>query len=104
METAPLLSESDAGAFASTVQGVQAVEKITLTSPNITGVVHHYGELYGPKTWYETPAGFSPTHVDAAAHAAVLAVSRGAGIYNIAKAGGAVDVTKAVAELGFDDS
>jgi hypothetical protein len=40
--------------------------------------------------------------VDAAAHAALLAVSRGAGVYNIAENGGAVSSTKARRELGFD--
>jgi hypothetical protein len=42
-------------------------------------------------------------HVDAAAHAALLAVSRGrAGIYNIADDDGVASIVKARAELGFD--
>jgi nucleoside-diphosphate-sugar epimerase len=42
-------------------------------------------------------------HVDAAAHAALLAVERGrAGIYNIAEDDGDVAIEKARAELGFD--
>jgi nucleoside-diphosphate-sugar epimerase len=41
-------------------------------------------------------------HVDAAAHAALLALSKGAGIYNIAEDDGAVAIAKAVRELGFE--
>jgi len=45
----------------------------------------------------------APLHVDAAAHAALLAVTRGAsGVYNIAEDDGAVTVEKARSELGFD--
>ncbi len=49
-------------------------------------------------------AGRKPgLHVDAAAHAALLALTRGAaGIYNIADDDGAVSIAKARAELGFD--
>ncbi len=44
-----------------------------------------------------------PLHVDAAAHAALLAVTRGPpGIYNIAEDDGAVTIEKARKELGFD--
>jgi hypothetical protein len=41
-------------------------------------------------------------HVEAAAHAALLAVGKGAGIYNIAEGDGAVSSAKAKRELGFD--
>jgi hypothetical protein len=42
-------------------------------------------------------------HVDAAAHAALLAVTRGVpGIYNIAEDDGAVSSEKAKRELGLD--
>jgi len=41
--------------------------------------------------------------VDAAAHAALIAVTRGApGVYNIAADDGAVAIDKAREELGFD--
>lgn len=44
----------------------------------------------------------SPLHVDAAAHAAYLAVNRGSpGIYNIAEDDGAVPNAKACTQLGF---
>jgi hypothetical protein len=41
-------------------------------------------------------------HVDAAAYAALLAVSKGAGAYNIAEDDGAVSSAKARHELEFD--
>jgi hypothetical protein len=42
-------------------------------------------------------------HVDAAAQAALLALTRGApGIYNVAEDGGSVSNEKAKRELGFD--
>ena len=41
-------------------------------------------------------------HVDAAAHAALLAVDTGSGFYNIAEDDGAVSSVKAIRELGFD--
>ena len=62
-----------------------------------------YGLLYGPGTWSDGPARKPALHVDAAAHAAVLALTRGEpGIYNIADDDGAVSIAKARAELAFD--
>ena len=62
-----------------------------------------YGFLYGPGTWNEKPARLPSLHVDAAAHAALLALTRGdPGIYNVADDDGAVAITKARATLGFD--
>ncbi len=47
--------------------------------------------------------GPGPLHVDAAAHAALLALTQGKpGIYNIAEEDGAVSSAKAKRELGFD--
>ena len=61
-----------------------------------------YGLLYGPGTWYGTPDHWS-LHVDAAAQAALLAVTHGGrGVYNIADDDEAVSIAKARAELGFD--
>jgi nucleoside-diphosphate-sugar epimerase len=65
-------------------------------------VVLRYGLLYGPGTWSEGPARKPPVHVDAAAHAAFLALTRGSGIYNIADDDGTVSIDKARRELGFD--
>jgi nucleoside-diphosphate-sugar epimerase len=59
--------------------------------------------LYGPGTWSASAPQPPALHVDAAAHAALLAVGRGApGIYNVAEDDGAVSIAKARAELGFD--
>jgi nucleoside-diphosphate-sugar epimerase len=85
-----------------TVQGVVALEHEVLNTPSIDGVVLRYGLLYGPGTWYEKPQMPPSVHVDAAAHAALLALKRGAGVYNIAEDDGAVSSAKAKRELGFD--
>jgi len=67
------------------------------------GIVLRYGLLYGPGTWQDSGARKPALHVDAAAQAALLAVTRGrAGIYNIAEDDGVVSIGKARAELGFD--
>ena len=80
--------------------GVRALEESVLGARGIEGIVLRYGRLYGPGTW-NTPR--APLHVDAAAQAAVLALTRGApGIYNIAEDDGAVSIEKARRELGFD--
>lgn len=95
-------AEGDAPS-AVTARGVRALEEATLHAPGIDGIVLRYGRLYGPGTWFETPSGRGVLHVDAAAHAALLAVSRGApGIYNVAEDDGALTVDKARREFGFD--
>jgi nucleoside-diphosphate-sugar epimerase len=103
-------SEDDAldikagGTRAITVSGVATLERLTMSSPPIDGVVLRYGHLYGPGTGTntaETPA----LHVDAAALAAVLAVEKARrGIYNIAEPSGYLSTEKAKHELGFDAS
>lgn len=90
---------------ARTVAGVAALEREVTQTPGIEGIVLRYGHFYGPGTGRERtdapPAGV--VHVDAAAHAAFLAVDRGrAGIYNIAEDDGEVSIDKARTELGFD--
>jgi len=86
-----------------TVEGVRALERATLETPGITGLVLRYGRLYGPGTWFEAPGGPGPLTTDAAAQAALLAVTRGAaGIYNIAEDDGDLSIDKARRELGFD--
>ena len=86
-----------------TVEGVLALERQTLETSGITGIVLRYGRLYGPGTWFDAPGGPGPLTTDAAAHAALRAVTRGApGIYNIAEDDGALSIEKAKRELGFD--
>jgi nucleoside-diphosphate-sugar epimerase len=90
------------GARKRTVAGVVALEDATLQMPE--GIVLRYGLLYGPGTWFELEKRGKPAlHVDAAAHAALLAVSKGkSGIYNIAEDDGAISSEKAKREFGFD--
>jgi nucleoside-diphosphate-sugar epimerase len=85
-----------------TVQGIVAIEHEILQTPGIAGVALRYGYFYGPGTWYDAPPKPPSVHVDAAAHAALLAVNRGAGVYNIVEDDGAVSGAKARRELGFD--
>lgn len=67
-----------------TVSGVAALEEWVLHSPPLVGVVLRYGRLYGPGTGIDGPPASLPLHVDAAAHAALLAVETGAsGAFNI---------------------
>ena len=62
-----------------------------------------YGFFYGPGTWHADPIRKPPLHIDAAAQATLLAVTRGRpGIYNIAEDDGIVSIAKARMEFGFD--
>jgi nucleoside-diphosphate-sugar epimerase len=85
-----------------TVQGIVTLEREVLKTPGIDGVVLRYGYLYGPGTWYDVAPKPPSVHVDAAAHAALLAACKGAGVYNVAEDDGAVSSAKAKRELGFD--
>jgi nucleoside-diphosphate-sugar epimerase len=86
-----------------TISGVVALEDAVLNTPGVDGVVLRYGRLYGPGTWFDKPGGPGPLAADAAAQAALLAVTRGApGIYNIAEDDGEFSIEKARRELGFD--
>jgi nucleoside-diphosphate-sugar epimerase len=85
--------------------GVIALEQAVTQTPGIDGIVLRYGRFYGPGTWTEEPKGSGPLHVDAAAQAALLALTKGRpGIYNIAEDDGAVSSEKAKGDLGFDAS
>ena len=88
---------------ATLVRGVAALEALTTGTSGLTGIVLRYAYLYGPGTWYAAPQGAGFIHVDAAAQAALLALTHGeAGIYNIAEDDGAVSIEKARRALGFD--
>jgi nucleoside-diphosphate-sugar epimerase len=101
-ESDPLVSGVGDAPGAITARGVRALENMVLHLPSIYGIVLRYGRLYGPGTW-NTPNARAPLHVDAAAQAALLAVTLGApGIYNIAEDDGVVTIEKARKELGFD--
>ncbi|MEW6339487.1 MAG: NAD(P)-dependent oxidoreductase [Pseudomonadota bacterium] len=99
-EEAPLDSDFD-GPRGVTLRGVASLERQVLQAP-LEGIVLRYGRLYGPGTGFDTASGAAPLHVDAAAHAAELALTRGApGIYNIAEADGTLDCAKAQRALGW---
>ena len=101
-ESDPLVSAEGDGPGAISARGVHALEEAVLKARGTDGIVLRYGRLYGPGTW-NTPNARAPLHVDAAAHAALLAVIHGSpGIYNIAEDDGAVRIDKARKELGFD--
>jgi nucleoside-diphosphate-sugar epimerase len=101
-ETHPL-DYAGEGNKAVLVRGVAALEALTLGTPGIEGIALRYAYLYGPGTWYAASEGRGFVHVDAAAHAALLALTRGQpGSYNIADDDGAVAIDKARRELGFD--
>ena len=99
-ESAPLDPSPERRAL---VDGIVALEKSVTGTRGLDGVVLRYGYFYGPGTWDMTPTRKPPLHVDAAAHAALLAVTRGApGVYNVAEDDGAVSIAKAKRDLGFD--
>jgi nucleoside-diphosphate-sugar epimerase len=86
-----------------TIEGVRALEDAVLNTPGIDGIVLRYGRLYGPGTWFEKPGSAGALTADAAAQAALLAMTRGApGLYNIAEDDGEFAIGKARRELGFD--
>jgi nucleoside-diphosphate-sugar epimerase len=98
-EDAPLnLDDPDIGM---TAAAVASLERQVLEAP-LTGVILRYGRFYGPGTGFTEPPGRGPLHVDAAAHAARQAVTRGAaGIYNVAEEDGTVSCGKAVSILAW---
>jgi nucleoside-diphosphate-sugar epimerase len=102
-ETDPLASPEGDSSHAVTARGVRALEEAALGAPGLTGIVLRYGRLWGPGTWNAMPSGRGVLHVDAAAHAACLALTRGqAGVYNIAEADGALTTDKAQRDLCFN--
>ena len=100
--------ESDAvntgasGRGAITVQGTMALEGSVLGAETLAPVVLRYGWLYGPGTNHDTAWREPAVHVDAAAHAASLAVDRGSGIYNVTEPSPYVSSERARRELGWD--
>lgn len=97
------LDLSAEGTGAIVVEGVVTLERLTTASPPLEGVVLRYGQIYGPGTGFGEAIGSAPLHVDAAAHAALLAIERAKpGIFNIAEDTGYVSIAKARRELGWD--
>lgn len=94
-----------AGDRAVSVGGVSALERCSL-SGGVPACVLRYGRIYGPGTGSDGPAaGFPTVHVDAAAHAALLAARVSAtGIFNIADSTPLVSSEKAKTALQWSDS
>jgi len=102
-ETDPLVAAEGDTPAAMSARGVHGLEDAVLGAPALEGIVLRYGRLYGPGTWYSEPSGRGGLHVDAAAHAALLAMTRGQpGAYNIAEPDGALTIDKAIRDLGFN--
>jgi nucleoside-diphosphate-sugar epimerase len=90
------------GPRAVTVRAAADMERQVLAS-GMEAIVLRYGFFYGPGTWHADPIRKPALHIDAAAQATLLALTRGrSGIYNIAEEDGTVSIAKARAELGFD--
>jgi nucleoside-diphosphate-sugar epimerase len=86
--------------------GVLALERQTLRTPGIEGIVLRYGYLYGPGTTPLTDADGRPrdpsVHVTDAARAALLAVKvGGTGIFNVVDDGASVSNERARRTLGW---
>lgn len=102
IESDPLKVEAD-GSYSVSIGGVVALEKFTLHSPPLEGVVLRYGQLHGPGTGADAARGPVPLHVDAAAYAALLAIDRGPpGVYNVTEPNEMVSSDKARDQLGWN--
>jgi nucleoside-diphosphate-sugar epimerase len=100
-EDDPLCVDAD-DEWGLTARGVASLERQVLGAPMV-GIVLRYGALYGPGTGFDVATGSAPLHVDAAARAAQLAVSKGeTGIYNVAETDGTVSSEKIERELGWN--
>ena len=89
------------GSARRSAEAVAALEQAVLGLPE--GIVLRYGFFYGPGTWSETVSRAPSVHIDAAARATPLALTKAKpGIYNIAEDGDAVSSEKAKREFGFD--
>jgi nucleoside-diphosphate-sugar epimerase len=100
-ETDPLLPVTHP-VYGETVQGVMSLERQVIEAP-LEGLVLRYGLLYGPGTGFDAPIAPGPVHVDAAAKAAELAVTRGQrGIYNVTETDGTTSSEKAIAAFGWN--
>jgi nucleoside-diphosphate-sugar epimerase len=102
-ETDPLLPVTHP-IYGETVQGVLSLERQVTEAP-LEGLVLRYGLLYGPGTGFDAPIAPGSVHVDAAAKAAELAVTRGErGIYNVTESDGETSSDKATKTFGWDSS
>jgi nucleoside-diphosphate-sugar epimerase len=99
-EDDPLAVNAD-GLLGVSARGVASLESQVIGAP-LAGIVLRYGALYGPGTGADAGWAPGPVHVDAAAHAALLAAEGDAtGIFNIAETDGAVSSERAQRLLGW---
>lgn len=101
-ESAPV-ADAPGTVFGEAVRSTIAGEELALGTGGVDGVVLRYGQLYGPGTYYSRDGDFgqrahsrmlpvvghgrgtfSFLHVEDAASAAVAALQRGGGVYNVA--------------------
>ncbi len=88
--------------YGETAEGVRNLERQVVES-GIEGLVLRYGLLYGPKTGFDAPIAPASVHVEAAAKAAEIAVTKGAtGIYNVAEADDSLSSEKAINTFGWE--
>lgn len=100
LESDPLLPLTHP-VYGETTEGVLNLERQVVESP-VEGIVLRYGLIYGPGTGFNAPIAPGSVHVEAAAKAAELAVTKGqTGIYNVAEADGNVSTEKAEKSFGW---
>ncbi|MGZ2369493.1 NAD-dependent epimerase/dehydratase family protein [Ancylomarina sp. YFZ004] len=88
--------------YGETAEGVRILEQQVIES-GIEGLVLRYGLLYGPKTGFDAPIAPASVHVEAAAKAAEIAVTKGlTGIYNVAEADESLSSKKAINTFGWN--
>lgn len=88
--------------YGETVEGVLNLERQVIES-GVEGIVLRYGLLYGPKTGFDAPIAPASVHVEAAAKAAELAVTKGeTGIYNVAETDESLSSQKAINTFGWN--
>jgi nucleoside-diphosphate-sugar epimerase len=100
-EEDPLLPD-DHPTYGETARALRSLEQQVLAAP-LEGLVLRYGLFYGPGTGFEAPIAPGSVHVEAAAKAAELAVTKGApGLYNVAEADPSITSEKAIRAFGWD--
>ncbi|ACH40064.1 hypothetical protein Gbem_3062 [Citrifermentans bemidjiense Bem] len=101
-EESPLLNFEDPG-YGPTSRAVANLEQQVMDAP-LDGLVLRYGLIYGPGTGFDSPLTeiAATVHVDAAAHAARLAITNGTrGIYNVTDPDERVSSRKAEETFGW---
>ncbi len=88
--------------YGETAEGVRNLERQVIES-GMEGIVLRYGLLYGPKTGFDSPIAPASIHVEAAAKAAEIAVTKGqTGIYNVAESDVSLSSEKAISTFGWN--